>query len=68
MVISEINFFYKENLGFLPRISCFFINFSLIHLTVCSSVYNPSEQTNENSETQFKMGNLCKTLQPFSVR
>lgn len=44
---SETDFFYKENLGFLPKVVCFFINFSQINLTVCSSVYSPSEQTNE---------------------
>lgn len=46
MVNSETKFFYKENLGFLPKMVCFFIFFFLIHLTVCSSVYHPSEQTN----------------------
>lgn len=42
-VNSETKFFYKENVDFLPKIVCFFIKFTLVHLAMC----NPSEQTNE---------------------
>lgn len=67
MVNSEVEFFYKENLiFFFLKIVCFFINFPLIHLTVCSSLYNPSEQADEYiSEAQFKIENLWKTSSLF---